>query len=1158
MQAPNADCRCPLTVRRFLPNHHADDTEGIARVSMNPTSQTDVSPDAIDSAPSWTFASLPASSFGDVEAGSQIDAAAGADGPLGSCIAEGNTKIDSIEFRVLRAGSPVRRLRLTGSRYTFGSAEGCSIRLSDNSLRPMHAVLIRDAHRILVRAYSVPIEVNDDRTTEATLDVGDVLRMGAYRFELLSLSTHSESAFAAAPFASPPSSVLDRNVDRYSSASARELPPQDDGVWRERLRREVEQWRTRQAQCDQRESRCDDREANLRGRESELWARAEQLYRREAQLQSQEAATMQIHEEYAQKQQELIRLHEQSHSRQKAYERRDSEYRTLENHFRQQEIAYRSQIEEASEQLQQSQQQAEAATEAVQRMREQFVSLNQQIDELSSLQEHFQQQEQSQREEYKRLCRELEAARDQALDAKAESEALRQQAEQRVEEMAARIDEFKSGPGSDLEAQKARLEESEALALQLFEQVDELQKSVADARQESAQLRADYEQACESVRDLERHVSEGDEQANRDREKWAADAEQLREKVQQLSAELTRANGELSDLRDANNALTARLDDMRRERDEIKEEAETRPTAQAWQSLQQELDCANEQFAVIKQEYDATVARLEEDSANQLAQLEALPSDDRDELILAQDQDTDQDTDEQGPEIRLDNAGDSVEYDARPISQHADPIVADSPQADWPSPSAASTVSPDEETVSPDEEDESAWPAVASNDSLWSSNANASRWNDESSQSASDSIDPASDPASDQASDPSSDQAAELESSDPWQDAGDMDSLPAEQSDDDSLETTSPWGAVEDLESDESNPWDSTAPRHETADSFWPPSSPEPESSSSEVDDDQEDVVEGSLASMLIQDLDASDSDDGEHDGTYLMANGESGDWDQEHPEELLASSWKNDSEGYRSESIDEVNRLDDDLDDAVSSDDEIENADSELTASHHEQVDVDDQPEDVVLEPPTAIGDGVASAMAEGDDSIEAYMNRLLQRVQGESDSDGPQPDTVVLAASTSGGKPIMSNPSDWVDDVEQGPDSPFVPRSEAPEKHSNLSAMRQLANETVRTAISRSERVQSRDTQLKGLTKFAFAVIALICGFACFSFIPGAMRYVAIAMTIIVAAICVYEGLYLFGEAKRHLAANEPQPDGKQPDAAVPTEEALVDHAADEAVSS
>ena len=43
------------------------------------------------------------------------------------------SETDAIEFRVIRPGAPVRRLRLTGNRYTFGSAEGCSIRLNDHA-----------------------------------------------------------------------------------------------------------------------------------------------------------------------------------------------------------------------------------------------------------------------------------------------------------------------------------------------------------------------------------------------------------------------------------------------------------------------------------------------------------------------------------------------------------------------------------------------------------------------------------------------------------------------------------------------------------------------------------------------------------------------------------------------------------------------------------------------------------------------------------------------------------------------------------------------------------------------------------------------------------------------------------------------------------------
>ena len=179
----------------------------------------------------------------------------------------------ALEFRVIRPGAPVRRLRLTGNRYTFGSGEGCSIRLDDESLRPMHAVLLRDAHRILMRAYSVPLECNGNRVTESVLRLGDIIRMGQYRFELL-----------AAPESSAP---------RYASLETRE------SVLHERLTQLSQQWHARHAECEVRESRCDQRESELHGRETELWSRAESLQHRESHLLAQEAAVREIQETYA-------------------------------------------------------------------------------------------------------------------------------------------------------------------------------------------------------------------------------------------------------------------------------------------------------------------------------------------------------------------------------------------------------------------------------------------------------------------------------------------------------------------------------------------------------------------------------------------------------------------------------------------------------------------------------------------------------------------------------------------------------------------------------------------------------------------------------------------------------------------------------------------
>ena len=106
------------------------------------------------------------------------------DGP-GTRIAVPGMPADAIEFRVSCPDAPTRRLRLCGSRYSLGCGDGCSIRLGDEGLLPLHAVLIREPDRVLIRAHSVPLEINGDRVAEGLLRVGDRLRLGSYLFELV-------------------------------------------------------------------------------------------------------------------------------------------------------------------------------------------------------------------------------------------------------------------------------------------------------------------------------------------------------------------------------------------------------------------------------------------------------------------------------------------------------------------------------------------------------------------------------------------------------------------------------------------------------------------------------------------------------------------------------------------------------------------------------------------------------------------------------------------------------------------------------------------------------------------------------------------------------------------------------------------------------------
>ncbi|WP_419193874.1 FHA domain-containing protein, partial [Novipirellula herctigrandis] len=548
----------------------------------------------------------------------------------------------AIEFRVTHPGSPVRRLRLTGNRYTFGSGSGCSIQLADSSLRPIHAVLIRDSNRILVRAYSVPIEINSTRQTESTLKIGDLLRLGNYSFELL-----TAPAFAKSPlFTTPPAgSVVEHYsqepIDLFSPPLANQaaekligmvevepqphlrtqVAPQPDQQWREQLRHEVELWRKRQEEVDRRESRCSDRESQLHQRESQLWSRSEKLQEREAGLFSKESSISSLQNECTRKSAEVERMHAENLTREQLFDKREQEFETL-------EVSYRNQVEEASQQLHQSQEQARTATEAITKMREQFTELQTQLENLSANQESLLNQEANNRIEHHRIQAELERSRDDALDAQAESEAKRHAAEARLAEVEAEFEQIKQ----QREQEQRIASESGEIAEQLRQQIEQLQDMVRSASDESSQLRENYSEARDSVAQLESMIHESAASHDRDRESWAAEADELHRSVQELSIELANANRELAELREANQQLAESLDQFKadretieaefvhatedrkktqKERDDAVAKLESRPTNEAFNSLATELGIANEQIEQIRLQYEETIEELQ-------------------------------------------------------------------------------------------------------------------------------------------------------------------------------------------------------------------------------------------------------------------------------------------------------------------------------------------------------------------------------------------------------------------------------------------------------------------------------------------------------------------------------------------------------------------
>jgi len=934
----------------------------------------------------------------------------------------------AIEFRVTCPGSPVRRLRLTGNRYTFGSAEGCSIRLSDDTLRPMHAVLLRDASRIIVRAYSVPVQVNGTRTTEANLSVGDILRLGQYQFELLSVkpmgtelrregvgagetrfteSDEEQEARGSESFARSTTAEHEHRSSRFSG-TASEGSAAENMLWRDRLRREVDQWRERQIECDRREGRMDERESELRNRETELWSRAETLHRRETRLQSQETANFQLYDEFSQRQQELLAIREENRLREESFHAREVE-------LRDQELQYRSQLEEATRRLHQSQQQAESAAESVAQMREQFESLNTQIEQLSKQHSEIAAREENQRTEHEQLRAGLEAARDRAVQDHAASETRRLAAEEQAAKMEEQIIHLRTTHGSSESEQLTRLSESEAAAENLKKQVEELQQMVSEARNEAEVLRADYEQACSSVQQLENIVSESEVRGDDNREQWIAETSELRSAVEKLSSEMEQANHELNQLREANDDLTRRLTEVKQERDQSRQEVEARPTHQEVESLREQLESTNERLETMQFDHEQTQVQLEA-----ATQKNEYPQED-----------------------------DSSAYQADAVWEEVGNVGSDVPKAD----SAQDDSQQDPGSQPVDVNDQEQDVAVGSDEHVTSSSDSSEQ---------------------------------------------DTDTLQTHLEDEMRVDGELP-------------------------------------------DGDQ--MVGGSLASKLIQDLEAEDELPSKavsephsslDDFSNLAYSGE----EEEglrftgymRPE---SETWSTEVEasddgfGPRSETLDEPDGTASDSNVGLYEvDAEVDGSESDYARTQGIDHDIED--DDASAAEETAAG-GLGSDESESDspltdgededDTIEAYMNRLLKHVRGDTD---PPPDADLgndASADTGAAQEEDLEPLD--------PNAPLIPRSLAPERDTDLNAMRELANTSARVAIKRSARLQARNIQLKGVIRLVYALGALSCGGVCYMFLTGFLIYLAPAMTGIVAIIYVREAMQLFQEASYQYSA-------------------------------
>jgi predicted nucleic acid-binding Zn-ribbon protein len=1069
----------------------------------------------------------------------------------------------SIEFRVIRSGSPARRMKLNTLRCTLGSGEGCTVRLNDATLRPMHAVVLRDAHRVLLRAYSVPIEVNGDLTGETFLHIGDSFVLGSYHFELIdapdvpSSVVHSPvSATSSLP--SAPSKPATRGRLSFSGGSsyvseAMQLFPAQpmEGMFlqdlplranqraeAEQLRREIDAWQERERTWREQDSRLRDELVDAVSRFHHSQERAQeasdavaQMRRRMSQLteelESLSNDSIEFREQAASRQERLRQAADHAaEARQDSLRQRDEALRQRDELFRQHEEAVRDRelMLIAREKAAQERDDLRLESEELSRQLERVAterdatlgerdSIRKERDEIRAERDHIKKERDEIRREREEAIRERDAiatARDEAVAERDEAISLRDQAmvaghvssqeasqerdalantKKQIEQLQRELTQ------ASQQLQDARNEVSHAYAqiqalsaqpnptAQYKSQLEEFRNEVNRLEQDCAAAR---DQAATAARDrqlvqsLQDRLSNSEAARNSDRVSWEQEAHALQETIQQLSIELATAASQLSQSQADHDSTRSELDEATERLNVARRELALRPTSEQWDELQnqlaeteRQLDETEKQLGSLRRDYDELLGRhvVQRNDENEQARL----------------------------------------ISPAPVSASIESVVADSES------------NSDDENSSGDYE----WPTYQSPEVAERLQNYTAR-----------------------------DEAPRRSLADQFPkqqvDAPQVDAPQVDASQVDAPNADAPNAETLFAESSEPSVW-ATPSGHLTE---WP------------VENEESPVV-GSLAKDLIAKLRAEQA--AEDSNEAVSSNGSA----------AYSSSYEStesrDSELFNSESNDQESSggsepmymLSPHLDEAVAeqlpSEDRISDDESPFACKPAElKPDADGEEEEdegtrafdfsehgkvlLASEPESSFGrlesrksyESKVEPTAEeekqpaaspsqadpDDDSIEAYMNRLLQRVQGHGSAtpDNSASKPSAIASGTDSSSKISSStvtkiavtetvtaskPIEVIDH-----NTPLVPRSQAPEDSGNMAAMRELANATADSAISQSVRGQAQQLKSKAIMDLMQGGVVLVCAFAFYTcgLRVTSLRYVWYTAAGLAAALSVF----------------------------------------------
>ena len=347
-----------------------------------------------------------------------------------------NSRLKAFVFRVECPGSPPQRLQLTGDLYTLGTADGCSIRLRDTNVLPLHATLRQTSTELAVEAHTDPIIVNGHAIDSTTLQVGDILTLGGYRFELIS-NRILQNTSAERPTLT---NALPADLEKAIAGSTGEESVAPSGssansANHRNLQHLVAQ--TRLDDCSRREKLLDKREAKIEDDLASLKFREDDLSKRLARQQAEEAAALELYDQLAKGQSEILSLRKSIQDKQTLHLQREAELQNAIVNFEKALAEQRQSAEKETEKC-------ISANDTIATLQEELEGIRKELFETQQDRDLIELREQLQRREHEILVRQLEEDRDRVIAERAENQAQLRRMEDNVRDIESMVSSAKS------------------------------------------------------------------------------------------------------------------------------------------------------------------------------------------------------------------------------------------------------------------------------------------------------------------------------------------------------------------------------------------------------------------------------------------------------------------------------------------------------------------------------------------------------------------------------------------------------------------------------------------------------------------------------------------------------------------------------------------